>query len=276
MKYQPSLQFEDKYNIGDKSIEEIRALIEKVEIDRDLIDALYTDSRKTTTQIAGKCEKIYKKNIRWNQKLSKFKNIENQIYNKGFENVFGFYVTGLWASAGPLTICLLKLNRFTEIKGIDYSNKLTVKQRQRLYRQIKNKAEYISVKHLSSNKIDDLGLKNAIKTGYKKLKNELDKDYKIDEKKDYFIYYKYGFEEKNSKIVHNTKKNVYILACASIIAKRERENKMVELGKEYPLYNFEKNHGYITSEHREAVKKNGFTPVHRRSFDFEKKLQLDL
>ncbi len=276
MKYQPRLQFEDKYNIANKSIKEIRELVEQVEIDRDLIDALYTDSRKTTTRIAGKCENIYKKNLRWNKKIAEYKNIENQIYNKGFENIFGFYVTGLWASAGPLTICLLKLNRFTEIKGVDYSNELTVKQRQKLYKRIKNKAEYINTLHLSSNKIDSLGLKNAIKSGYKKLKKELEKDYNPDAKKDYFIYFKHGFEKKNSKIVYNTKKKVYILASASIIAKLERENKMVELGKEYPPYGFEKNHGYITGEHRKAVKENGFTPVHRMSFDFEKKLKLDL
>lgn len=276
MKYQPRLQFEDKYNIGGKSIKEIRDLIERIEIDRDFIDALYTDSRKTTTRIAAKCENIYEKNLRWKQKYSNFKNIENQIYNKGFENIFGFYVTGLWASAGPLTVCSLKLNRFTEIKGIDYSNELTYKQRQKLYKQIKNKAEYLSVKHLSSNEIDDLGLKKSIKSGYKRLKNEIEKKFNINEEKDYFVYFKYGFEEENSKIIHNTKKEAYILACASIIAKVQREYKMAELGEEYPFYGFENNHGYITSEHRKAVRENGFTPVHRRSFDFEKKLKLDL
>jgi len=276
MKYQPRLQFEDKFNIKDKSIKEIRALVERVEIDRDLIDALYTDSRKTTTKIAGKCENIYEKNLRWEQKYTRFKNIENQIYNKGYENIFGFYVTGLWASAGPLTICSLKLNRFTEIKGIDYSNELTFKQRKKLYRQIKNNAEYIRIRHVSSNKIDNLGLKNAIKNGYKNLKNEVEKDFELDEEKDFFLYFKYGFEEKNSKIVQNTKKKAYILACASIIAKVKRENKMLELGEKYPLYGFENNHGYITNEHRKAVREHGFTPVHRRTFDFEKKLKLDL
>mgnify|MGYP000356044402 CR=1 FL=1 len=276
MKYQPSLQFEDKYNIGNKSIKEIRDLIERVEIDRNLIDALYTDSRKTTTRIAGKCENKYKKNLRWQQKYSNFKNIENQIYNKGFENIFGFYVTGLWATAGPLTICSLKLNRFTEIKGIDYSNELTFKKRKKLYKKIKNNAEYLSIKHLNSNKIDDLGLKDAIKTGYKNLKDEIGKEIDLDPEKDYFLYFKYGFEDKNSKLVQSTKKKTYILACASIIAKVERENKMVELGNKYPSYNFENNHGYITNEHRKVVREKGFTPVHRRSFDFEKKLKLDL
>ncbi|MCF8001203.1 MAG: hypothetical protein K9K76_05050 [Halanaerobiales bacterium] len=276
MKYQPRLQFEDKYNIKEKSIKEIRDLIDRVEIDRDLIDALYTDSRKTTTRIASKCENIYEKNLRWKQKYKSFKNIENQIYNKGYENIFGFYVTGLWASAGPLTICTLKLNRFTEIKGIDYSNELTFKQRKKLNKQIKNNAEYIRIRHVSSNKIDNLGLKNTIKNGYRNLKNEVEKDFNLDEEKDFFLYFKYGFDEKNSKIIQNTKKKVYILACASIIAKVKRENKMAELGKEYPLYGFEKNNGYITNEHRKAVRENGFTPVHRRSFDFEKKLKLDL
>ncbi|MFO7815311.1 MAG: hypothetical protein R6V14_06220 [Halanaerobiales bacterium] len=276
MKYQPRLQFEDKYNIVDKSIREIRDLVSKVEIDRDLIDALYTDSRKTTTRIAAKCENIYKKKLRWNKKFSDFKNIENQIYNKGFENIYGFYATGLWASAGPLTVCVLKLNRFTEIKGIDYSNELTARHRQRFYKKLKSKSEYINIKHLSSKKVDDLGLKTAIKKGYEGMKSKLNSDYELEKDKDFFIYYRYGLDEKNSKVINNTKKNVYILACASIIAKIEREHKMVKLDKEYPEYSFDKNHGYITKKHRRAVKEKGFTPIHRRSFDFEKKLKLDL
>jgi len=275
MKYQPKLQFEDKYNIGDKTIPEIRKLINEVEIDRDLIDSLYADKRKTTSKIAVKCEKMYRENQILKEKLSEYKNIENQIYNKGYESIYGFYVTGLPAAAGPLTCCLIKMNRFTEIKGIKYSNQLTSKQRTELLKTIENKAEVLKIEHINASKIDKIGLKESIKKGYNILEDQIDLTSEVDQEKIYYIFYKYGLDKKNSKIIKSTNKKVFSLACASIAAKVKRENKMKVLSKKYPAYNFEENHGYITEKHRAVVKEKGFSPSHRRSFDFEKKLELE-
>jgi len=275
MKYQPKLQFEDKYNIRDKTISEIRDLINEVEIDRDLIDSLYADKRKTTSNLAVQCEKMYKENKIAQKKLTEYKNIENQIYNKGYESIYGFYVTGLTAAAGPLTFTSIKLNRFTEIKGIEYSNQLSTQQRQKLFNIIKDKAEVIEVKHIKASVIDDIGLKKAIIQGYQRLKSNIDREAEVDKEKIYYIYYRYGLNDKNSKVVESTKKKIYSLACASIVAKIYRENKMQKLGKKYPEYNFSKNHGYITNKHRQVVKEQGFSPIHRKSFDFEKKLEFE-
>jgi len=275
MKYKPKLQFEDKYNIADKSVAEIRRLIKKIEIDRDLIDALFTDSRKTTTKIALNCERRYHKIQKLKGKLSNFKNIENQIYNKGYHNIYGFYVTGLTAAAGPLTLCILKLNRFTEIKGIDYCNNLTHKQRINFFEKIKNESEYINIEHINAEKIDKLGLKEAIKTGYREIEETLEQEVELDIEKDFFIHYKYGINKRDNKVIKNTKKKIYTIACASIAAKVHRENRMKKLHSKYPGYHFDTNYGYITKEHRIAVKELGFTPIHRKTFDFEKKLEIE-
>lgn len=275
MEYRPRLQFEDKFNIKDKTISEIEQLIESVKIDRDLIDSLYADNRKTTSILAVKCEKKLREDKILERKFKEYKNIENQLYDKGFERIFGFYVTGLSAVAGPLTFCLIKLNRFTKIKGVKYSNYLTTRKRKKLNKNIKQEAEYIDILHLSSDHIDKLGLKSSILKGYNILKRKLSENIELDFEKDYFIYYKYDLEDENSKLINSTQKKVYLLACASIAAKVAREKKMIKLSKKYQDYEFEKNHGYITESHREAVKNQGFSPIHRRSFDFEKKLKFD-
>jgi ribonuclease HII len=275
MKYQPKLQFEDKYNIRNKTISEIRNLINEVEIDRDLIDALYADNRKTTSKIAVQCEKMYRKDKALKEKLSVYKNIENQLYNKGFESIYGFYVTGIPAAAGPLTFCMIKLNRFIEIKGIKYSNELTTQQRQQFYEKIKSKADVLRIEHLSSKVIDKIGIKKSIQKGYRQLKSKIDYDNEVDLDKLYYLYYKYGLDEDNSKLIKDTSKKVYLLACASIATKVNREKKMIELSKKYPAYHFKDNYGYITEKHRKAVKKQGFSPFHRKSFDFEKKLEFE-
>jgi ribonuclease HII len=56
------------------------------------------------------------------------------------------------------------------------------------------------------------------------------------------------------------------IAAASILAKTYRDEYLMELHDEFPAYNWRKNKGYPTPEHREAIKRFGPTPYHRRSF----------
>ncbi len=56
------------------------------------------------------------------------------------------------------------------------------------------------------------------------------------------------------------------IAAASILAKTFRDEYMIKIHDEYPLYNWNKNKGYATLSHREAIKKHGITPYHRKSF----------
>jgi len=56
------------------------------------------------------------------------------------------------------------------------------------------------------------------------------------------------------------------IAAASIVAKVVRDGMMEELHKQYPVYNFYKNKGYPTKEHRMAISRFGPCPVHRKTF----------
>ncbi len=56
------------------------------------------------------------------------------------------------------------------------------------------------------------------------------------------------------------------IAAASILAKTYRDDYMLELDAKYPQYLWRKNKGYPTSEHREAIRRFGLAPAHRRSF----------
>jgi ribonuclease HII len=56
------------------------------------------------------------------------------------------------------------------------------------------------------------------------------------------------------------------IAAASILAKTYRDGFMTMISKDFPAYGWEKNKGYPTAEHREAIMKYGITPFHRRSF----------
>lgn len=56
------------------------------------------------------------------------------------------------------------------------------------------------------------------------------------------------------------------IAAASVLAKVDRDRKMARLAAEHPGYGWERNQGYGTAEHREALSRLGVTPQHRRSF----------
>jgi len=59
---------------------------------------------------------------------------------------------------------------------------------------------------------------------------------------------------------------VHSIACASIVAKVVRDDLMRRLAVRYPVYGWERNAGYGTVDHREAITRHGATPHHRRSF----------
>lgn len=65
------------------------------------------------------------------------------------------------------------------------------------------------------------------------------------------------------------------IAAASVLAKTYRDDYMIELDKEYPLYGWKKNKGYPTLAHRQAIAKYGITPYHRTTFNLHKR-QLNL
>ena len=57
------------------------------------------------------------------------------------------------------------------------------------------------------------------------------------------------------------------IAAASVLAKTHRDEYMMRLAEEYPMYGWAKNKGYPTKEHRLAIREHGLTPYHRLSFN---------
>lgn len=66
------------------------------------------------------------------------------------------------------------------------------------------------------------------------------------------------------------------IAAASILAKTYRDDYMDALDKEFPMYDWRKNKGYPTKAQREAIRKYGITPYHRKTFNLYGDRQLEL
>lgn len=59
------------------------------------------------------------------------------------------------------------------------------------------------------------------------------------------------------------------IAAASVLAKTYRDDRMLELARQYPAYRWDRNKGYPTRDHRQAIAEHGLTTVHRRTFNFK-------
>lgn len=64
------------------------------------------------------------------------------------------------------------------------------------------------------------------------------------------------------------------IAAASILAKTHRDALMMQLHEQYPQYRWDKNKGYPTPEHRQAIERHGITPHHRKTFQMLKEPSL--
>jgi len=77
--------------------------------------------------------------------------------------------------------------------------------------------------------------------------------------------YNFNFSFPSKNIIKGDQKSLSI-SSASIIAKQERDKLMTRLSINYPQYNWDKNVGYGTSGHKEAIEKFGISKYHRKSY----------
>lgn len=190
------------------------------------------------------------------------KEIENSLYDKGYELVAGIDEAGRGPLAGPVCAAAVILPKALVIDGINDSKKLSEKKREMLFDVIIKSAIAYSIEFVSPEVIDEINIRQATSLAmHNALKNlETKADYVIIDGNDN-IPYEIPFEY----VIKGDAKSQTI-AAASILAKVSRDRLMTELDKEYPEYCFAKHKGYGTKVHIEAIQKFGVSPVHRKSF----------
>ena len=176
--------------------------------------------------------------------------------------------------AGPVTAAAIVLkNNFLNIE-INDSKKISKKTRDKLRPIIKKNALKYSIAHVYPQKIDKINILNASILAMHKAID------KITTKINFIIVD--GNKFKNFKnIPHETivkgDEKYLSIAAASILAKTERDEYMLKIHKEFPDYGWDKNKGYPTKFHKQAILKFGITKYHRKSFkliDDQLKLKL--
>ena len=204
-------------------------------------------------------------------------NFSNFIFESGTDEA------GRGCLAGPVTAAAVILPRDFENITLNDSKQLSEKARENLRPIIEKQAVSFAVTHLLPQEIDEINILNASIKGMQEcvlklkpipefiivdgnrllnaklgLKNSFGKQFTKNE-------IELLRSIPNQSIIKGDAKFMSI-AAASVLAKTYRDDYMNAIHEEFPMYNWKKNKGYPTKEHREAIKKYGVTKYHRMSF----------
>lgn len=197
------------------------------------------------------------------ERLTKLKQIEDSVYNEGFNYICGIDEAGRGPLAGPVVVASVIMPKDSMIEGINDSKKISEAKREKLYDLIIDEAISYGVGIISQEKIDEVNILNATKNGLTKSLEELK------QKPDIILVD--ALRDINTlgvpyRSVIKGDAKIYSIACASIIAKVTRDRIMREWDEIYPQYGFSSHKGYGTAKHIVAIKEYGLCPLHRRSF----------
>jgi len=146
------------------------------------------------------------------------------------------------------------------------SKQMTEKAREALRPIIEAEAVAWAVEAVQADEIDKLNILWASVTGMQRAVLRLDPapDFLLVDGNKFRPFGRYGFKDFRT-VVHGDATFASI-AAASVLAKTYRDEFMRKLAAEYPDYGWDRNMGYPTPEHIEAIRRYGYTPWHRKSF----------
>ena len=190
------------------------------------------------------------------------KNFDNSFLAPDICFIAGVDEAGRGPLAGPVVAAAVIFPNDLWIDGVNDSKKIPEKKRDRLYAEIISSASAYGIGIIDNEEIDRI---NILQASLKAMKiavgrlSALPDLILVDGNKSFL-------SNAPTKTVVKGDSKSFAIAAASIIAKVTRDAIMVKAAEEYPYYNWEKNKGYPTKHHIEAVKKYGPTPLHRKTF----------
>ena len=193
--------------------------------------------------------------------------IETDLWSKNINNICGIDEVGRGCLAGPVYSAAVVLDQNTNFESKDFSQindskKLSEKKREKLFDYIIDISKF-GIGICTVEEIDHLGIQEAVKVSMIRAVEslEIQPDHLLIDNM------KLELDIPQTSIIKGDQISKSI-SSASIIAKVSRDNLMKnQISNNYPMYKFEKNKGYGTKEHMDAIKTFGITKQHRKSFE---------
>jgi ribonuclease HII len=178
--------------------------------------------------------------------------------------IIGIDEVGRGSLAGPLTVAAVCLHLTDRISGLNDSKKLSALRREQLSPKIQSRARAYCIQDIEAGTIDRVGIGEAVRMGMQLVIEDMTErlgqpDLVLIDGRPLAVH------PREQAIVKGDGK-VAAIAAASIIAKVHRDALMVELGQSYPAYGWASNKGYGSEAHCAAIRQEGLSPLHRRSF----------
>lgn len=204
---------------------------------------------------------------------------EEELYSAGFSKIAGIDEAGRGSLFAEVVVACVILHKEHGIVGLKDSKKLSEKKREELYDQIMNRSIAVSLAQASNKEIDNTNIYRAVKKCiYSSINNlvvqpdfvVVDGTFTLDK---LLIPYLSIPGADGAEIYDTTGNRRKLLghhyesvAAASVVAKVYRDRLMKEYAKIYTDYGLDKNKGYGTALHMEALRKYGPTDLHRKTF----------
>jgi ribonuclease HII len=192
-----------------------------------------------------------------------------------YKYIIGVDEVGRGPLAGPVTVCACMVTKKhhdyikKECKDIDDSKKLSEQKRNhfnRLAHQLKKEGTlFFACSSVSAPVIDARGITYAIRLALSRSLAKLSH-----EREHTKVFLDGGLKAPHTYIHQETiiggDGTQWLISLASVIAKCYRDKAMVRYSKQYPEYGFDQHKGYGTQQHRNALKKYGVCPLHRKTW----------
>lgn len=190
---------------------------------------------------------------------------ETHLLNFLHENLIeaGCDEAGRGPLAGPVFAAAVILPKDFHHPLLNDSKKMTEKAREQLRPIIEQEAVAWAVEEVSAEEIDTINILNASITGMQRAVRRL-------KTRPEFLLIDGNrfkpFDDYRYQCIVKGDAKFASIAAASVLAKTYRDELMRKLAAEYPEYGWEKNMGYPTPAHIQAIIEHGYTPHHRKSF----------
>jgi len=202
------------------------------------------------------------RNRREGQRLRHLLQRERELWGEGFERVAGVDEAGMGPLAGPVVAAAVIFPPGEGLRGVHDSKRLSEVRRGRLAELIREHALACSVARVEVDEIDSLNIYRAGLEAMRRAVGGLDPgpDFVLVDARQIP-----GVETRQEPLIKGDAR-CHAIAAASILAKTARDALMRGYDEAYPGYEFASHKGYATEAHREAIRRLGPCPIHRRSF----------
>jgi len=190
---------------------------------------------------------------------------DEQYYSDTITHLAGVDEAGRGPLAGPVVAAAVILPRSCRIEGLRDSKKLTEQARERYFDQITERALTWSVGVVEPGIIDAVNILQASLLAMKEAVLALSHPFDLVLVDGLFPIPFGGRKISQEAVIKGDGLSAHI-AAASVVAKVTRDRIMRDYHTQYPQYNFARNKGYPTLEHRRALVLHGPCPIHRRTF----------